>query len=413
MATRPDAIKDTDTYDLVVVGCGIAGLSAAVTAAEDDARVVVLERSTYEKRGGNSRYTEAYLRMEDEEHVADHFVDDLLTSSLGYSDAQLARFLAEAIPPSIAWLREHGVRFTSRETQFLSQSRPRLLPDGGGLAIVEALTAAAERLGVTFLFETAATALIQDQRGEVVGVRARARDRGLTEIRGQAVLLASGGFEGNTEMLARYFGPDAFHLRPIARGSRFNKGEGIEMGLAIGAEPSGQFDSFHAEPIDPRSEVTEATVMVYPYGILVNRLGQRFVDEGRTTVDHWYETVAREIRRQPESIAYFVTDQRLFDIRGYRRGLRTDQPLIEAPRRPSSRASWISPKSRSSRRWSASTQRRPPRTDKDRSIRSTWTAMPPRVSSRRSPTGPCRSTDLRWSPARSPVRSYSPSAVTR
>lgn len=155
LATRPDATRDTDTYDLVVVGCGIAGLSAAVTAAEDDARVVVLERSTYEERGGNSRYTEAYLRMEDEEHVADHFVDDLLTSSFGYSEAQLARFLAEAIPPSIAWLRGHGVRFTSRETQFLSQSRPRLLPDGGGLAIVEALTAAAERLGVTFLFETA------------------------------------------------------------------------------------------------------------------------------------------------------------------------------------------------------------------------------------------------------------------
>ena len=64
-------------------------------------------------------------------------------------------------------------------------------------------------------------------------------------------------------MLARYFGPDALHLQPIARGGRFNKGEGIEMGLAIGAEPSGQFDSFHAEPIDPRSEVTEATVMVY------------------------------------------------------------------------------------------------------------------------------------------------------
>ena len=76
--------------------------------------------------------------MEDEEHVADHFVDDLLTSSFGCGDAQLAYFLAEAIPPSIAWLREHGVRFTSRETQFLSQSRPRLLPDGGGLAIVEA-----------------------------------------------------------------------------------------------------------------------------------------------------------------------------------------------------------------------------------------------------------------------------------
>lgn len=322
--------SQSDTYELVVVGCGVAGLAAAVTAAEDGTRVVVLERSRYEERGGNSRYTEAYLRMQDEQHVADGFVDDLVSYSDGYTDSEIARFLADASPPTIAWLREYGVRFGAQETQFLSQSRPRLLSVGGGLAIVEALAAAAERLGVTFLYQTTALSLIQDEQGQVVGVRARSRSQALIEVRGQAVILASGGFEGNTEMLTRYIGHDTFRLRSIARGGMYNKGEGIQMALDIGAEPSGQFDQFHAEPVDPRSDQTEATVMVYPYGILVNRNGERFVDEGRTTVDHMYEDVARAVWRQPRGIAWFVTDQRLFEIPGYRRGLRTDQPLIEA-----------------------------------------------------------------------------------
>jgi tricarballylate dehydrogenase len=143
-------------------------------------------------------------------------------------------------------------------------------------------------------------------------------------------VLATGGFEGNWEMLAQYMGRQAVHLRPVARGGYYNKGEGIRMALAIGAAPGGDYASFHAEPVDPRSGVAEASVFVFPYGVLINRRGERFVDEAPGTVDAVYDIITKTIWQQPDGIAYCVFDAKLADIPNYRRGLRTDQPPIVA-----------------------------------------------------------------------------------
>ena len=79
------------TYDLVVAGCGVAGLSAAVAAAEQGARVVVLERAPKAERGGQSRYTEAYLRMKSETEVTDDFETHIAENgALPYADPDLA-----------------------------------------------------------------------------------------------------------------------------------------------------------------------------------------------------------------------------------------------------------------------------------------------------------------------------------
>ena len=85
------------------------------------------------------------------------------------------------------------------------------------------------------------------------GVLARLASGDSRTIRGRGVVLASGGFQGNAEMLAMYVGKRAEFIRPVARGGYYNKGEGIRMALEIGAAPAGDFASFHAEPIDPRS----------------------------------------------------------------------------------------------------------------------------------------------------------------
>jgi tricarballylate dehydrogenase len=119
-------------------------------------------------------------------------------------------------------------------------------------------------------------------------------------------------------------------LRPICKGAYFNRGEGIEMALEIGAAPSGDFGSYHAEPIDPRSGVSEPSVFIFPYGILVNKSGKRFVNEAPGTVDAWYERITRRIYEQDEGIAYVILDQRIKDIPNYRLAIRSDQPAIEA-----------------------------------------------------------------------------------
>lgn len=347
--------RSLNEFDVVVVGCGVAGLAAAVAAAEAGARVAVLERATREERGGQSRYTEAYLRMKSGDAVTDDFETHLAENQFPYPDPDLiqdlARAPAERLPmthalqmlgpdvieafaaavgPTVDWLRARGVRFDFLPTQFLTKAQPRLLPIGGGLAIVEALAARAESLGVAFFYETTARALDVDVSGRVVGVRAMSRGRGVLHLRG-AVVLACGGFEGNPELMTRYVGPRSVYLRPVCKGGYLNRGEGIEMALAIGAAPSGDFGSYHAEPVDPRSGVSEPSVFIFPYGILVNREGRRFTDEAPGPIDATYERVTREIYAQSAGLAYVILDERHREIPNFRLALRTDQPPIVAP----------------------------------------------------------------------------------
>jgi tricarballylate dehydrogenase len=162
----------------------------------------------------------------------------------------------------------------------------------------------------------------------VIGVKARAKGAGAVVFRSGAVVLGSGGYEGNPEMLARYVGPRALFIRPVARGGYYNKGEGIRMALAAGAAPCGDFGSYHAEPIDPRSGIAEPAIFIFPYGILVNREGLRFVDEAPGTVDATYESVTRRIFEQSQGLAYVILDTKVNDVPNKQLAIRTDQPPI-------------------------------------------------------------------------------------
>ncbi|MCA8929475.1 MAG: FAD-dependent oxidoreductase [Alphaproteobacteria bacterium] len=348
---------ETHTADVIVVGCGIAGLSAAVSAAEAGATVHVLERAPRNDRGGNTRYTESFWRMKDHDTIADDFAERLAENAAGYLDPEVtkdyARPYAEWSPllraqpaldpalieawgdgagPAVRWLESKGARFDYLPIYFLTVSTSRLAPVGGGWALVEALATWCETEGasqVTIHYETTAKGLIQDEAGRVVGVRAQGPG-GRTEYRGRSVVLASGGFEGNAEMLARYCGPTAQWIRPIAKGGYFNRGEGIRMALDLGAAPGGDFGSFHAQPVDPRSGAIEAAVVTFNYGLLVNLDGDRFTDEAPATADACYEAITRDILTQKKGLAYVIHDGRLDDVPNWRLGVRSDQPPIEA-----------------------------------------------------------------------------------
>ncbi len=338
--------------DVVVVGGGVAGLSAACSAAEAGAIVALLERSPEAETGGNTRYTEAFLRMKSLEATADGFEAALVDDFMGYPDPSVVReaalpgerqsglwrsthtvdpeyvaTLSEQAPKALAWMAGHGVRFDFLPTPFLTQTTTRMAPVGGGLAIVETMGKAARRLGVRFCFETTARDLITDN-GAVVGVRAATGD-GVAEYRGQ-VVLASGGYQGNAEMMARYHPGLAMTCRPVAKGGHYNKGEGIEMALRVGAATAGNFSLFHAEPVDPRSGQAEAAIFCFPYGVLVNTEGHRFVDEARGAVDAWYERTTRTIQAQPDGIAWVILDQRGMAIPNIMSGVRTDVAPVQA-----------------------------------------------------------------------------------
>jgi tricarballylate dehydrogenase len=343
------------SYDVVVVGGGVAGLSAACSAAEAGARVALLERSTEAETGGNTRYTEAFLRMRSLEEVAEGFEEILVDDFQGHPDPYIladavhpfvkqsalyrathtvnpdyVAALSENAPKALAWLAGHGVRFDFVPTPFLTQSTTRMAPVGGGLAIVETMGKAARSLGVDFHFQTTARRLLVDTAAasgaRIDGVFAHTTS-GPAEFRGR-VVLASGGYQGNNELMARYHGGAAMTCRPVARGGHYNKGEGLEMALALGAATAGNFALFHAEPVDPRSGEPEAAIFCFPYGVLVNKEGSRFVDEARGTVDAWYERTTRTIQAQTDGIAWVILDQQGLAVPNIMAGVRTDVPPV-------------------------------------------------------------------------------------
>ena len=342
------------TTEVLVVGCGIAGLSAAVSALAAGAQVTVLERAPKAERGGNTRWTESLLRMKCETEVSDdfeahfmanagHHLDPSLVreaarnygdwpaivKTLGFTDPELVASFAASAGPTLTWLKGFGVRFDFLPTYFITSSAPRMAPVGGGLALIEALAEAAERYGGRILYESTARQLLRDSAGRILGVRAVDRAGRSHALHARSVVLASGGFEGNPELLTRYLGPQARYLRPVARGGYYNKGEGIQMALAAGAAPAGDYGAFHAEPIDPRSGATEPVVLIFNYGILVNTRAQRFTDEAPKTVDAAYEAIARQIWEQPGGIAYVVLDGKIADVPNWRKSVRSDQPPVE------------------------------------------------------------------------------------
>jgi tricarballylate dehydrogenase len=321
-------------FDLVVIGCGVAGSAAAAAALEEAAslgrtlRVLVLERSTPEMRGGNSRWTAAYLRMTDIDTPALGFVDDLVTHAGGQVDRAYAQRLADEAGPTLRWLSEKGVEFEELPTIFLTQARPRLLPVGGGRVLLDTLLHQAEAAGASIAYRSTAWKLSLAEDGSVDGLWVRGEDGYSALGSVMAVVIAAGGFEGSSEMMTRYVGRS---VRTVAVGGTYNAGEGIRMALEVGAGPAGEWERFHAEPVDPRSPREEAVVMVYPYALLVDGEGRRFVDEGVATVDEQYESVARRILELDGRQAWIVGDQRLFELPRFDDIVQTTEAPLTAP----------------------------------------------------------------------------------
>ena len=341
--------------DLVVVGCGIAGLSAAVSALQDGLTVTLLERAPEADFGGNTRWTESYFRMKNDHEIADDFEEqfaanagwnldpNVLAAAGGsyddwpsyvkahpFPDPEVISTFAANVPDTVAWLKSFGLRFEPQPIYLLTQNTTRIAAQGGGLALIERLMQEAKALGARVLFRTTAIDLLRDDDGRIAGILAVGDESRRLRIAGRATVLASGGYQGNQEMLTHYLGARARHIRPVAPGGYYNKGEGIRMALAAGAAPAGEYGSYHAEPVDPRSRRAEAVVFIWPYGILINNQCARFVDEASGTADAIYDNVTRTIADQPDGLSWVIFDAQVEDIPRWRTSIRSDQPPYEA-----------------------------------------------------------------------------------
>lgn len=321
---------------LVVVGHGAAGLAAALSAAEHARSrglgidITLLEKSREADAGGNTRWSPSYMRLAAPDRVAPGFEEDMQAASDGLADRGYFRTLAANAVQTIGWLQAHGVEFVT-PVYYLSAGPARIQPVGGGGAIVEKLLAAATSAGVKVRYEHAAKGLVMAEGQRVSGIAAQSADGDTITLDADAVILASGGFQGNPAMMRAHFGTAAETIKLISPGTRFDTGDGIRMARDQGASVSSDWNGIHIEPIDPRSAGSAPVVLVYPYGIVVDQAGRRFLDEGPGLVHETWEAFARDIHfARPGSIAYAILDSRLFDIEGFGRAIRSDVPPYQS-----------------------------------------------------------------------------------
>jgi tricarballylate dehydrogenase len=270
------------------------------------------------------------MRLAAPDRLAPGFEDDMQLASGGLADRSYFRTLAEHAVATIGWLETHGIEFDIT-IYYLSAGPPRIQPVGGGSAIVAKLLEAARKAGAKVLYETAAIRLVMAESNRVRGIEIQSSDGVTATLDADAVILASGGFQGNPGMMRTHFGPRGETIKPISPGTHFDAGDGIRMAVEQGATVSGDWNGMHAEPVDPRSRNSAPVVLVYPYGIVVDQGGHRFFDEGGGLVHETWEVFAREIHfARPNNIAYAILDASLFDISGFERAIRSEVPPYRA-----------------------------------------------------------------------------------
>jgi tricarballylate dehydrogenase len=334
--------------DVVIVGGGNAALCAALAAAEHGVSVLVLERAPEDEAGGNSRFTAGAMRcvydgvddlkalmpdLTDQEiaqtdfgtYTEDQFFDDMYRVTEYRTDPELVEVLVKQSRPTLRWMRAKGVRFApiwgrqafKVDGRFKFWGGLTIESHGGGPGLVAALTAAARKNGIAVLYDARAVGLVTDDDG-VQGVRVRHGGK-TGSIATRNVVLAAGGFQANAEWRTRYMGP-GWELAKV-RGTRFNTGDGIRIALDANAMPTGNWSGGHAVAWDRNApEFGDLSVgdnfqkHNYPFSIMINANGERFVDEGADFRNYTYAKYGRVILMQPGQFCWQVFDKKVLHL---------------------------------------------------------------------------------------------------
>jgi tricarballylate dehydrogenase len=326
--------------DILVVGGGNAGLVASIEARNRGRHVLLIEKAPKAKRGGNSRFSGGLFRVaiEGENDILplieqdkipkgrlvmepfakDTFYNKVIRLSDGFADRRFTEIFVEKSLETVTWMKDQGLvwdinpaHVAKLEDHLLWPSGVTILiANGEGEGLVEMLYGIVEKKGIEVRYETALLSLLVNSKGKVCGVIAKSPE-GFIQIDANNVILCCGGFQANPEMRRRYLGENWDLVK--LRGTRYDVGDGLQAALAIGAQTAGHWGGCHASVVSEDSPMVEAEAVrpirySYPLSMVVNRDGQRFIDEGEDIQPFTYAKFGRNILRQPGMVAFQIFD---------------------------------------------------------------------------------------------------------
>ena len=308
-------------WDVIIVGGGNAALCAAIEAAEQGCKTLILESAPKDYRGGNSRHTRNFRCMHQEPmavltdaYKEDEYYDDLLRVTGGKTDETLARMVIQNSENCLPWMAEHGVRFQPSLSGTLSLSRTNAFFLGGGKALVNAYYRTIKSLGVDVIYDAAVSHVhVDNNRVQAVDVQIGEDEK---TFRAKAIVLASGGFQGDLEWLARAWGPAAKNF--LIRGTPYNRGIVLKNLIDQGAQTVGDPTQCHAVAIDGRAPKFDGGIVTrldcVPFSVVVNENGNRFYDEGEDVWPKRYAIWGRLVAAQPNQVAYSIIDSSSYEL---------------------------------------------------------------------------------------------------
>ncbi|WMT53529.1 FAD-dependent tricarballylate dehydrogenase TcuA [Ferroplasma acidiphilum] len=301
-------------YNVIVIGGGNAGISAAISAAEHGKTVLMIQNSNESFRGGNTRYTRDIRYMHEEDKYSsdvysfDEFFADLKGVSGNSLNKDMVSFILTNSVDIPEWMEQHGIILRSNIRGTLNLTRTNVFFMGGGKSLINTYYGYAQKLGVKIAYNmNVIDFIINNNRIHSIKVMA---GNIIEELVADNFIVCSGGFEANITWLSEIWGDAANNFK--IRGNSSNTGNPLKALINAGVEIVGEPKGGHMVAVDARSPLTDGGIVTrtdaIPYGIVVNKYGYRFYDEGEDIWPKRYAIWGHLVADQPGQIAYVIID---------------------------------------------------------------------------------------------------------
>ncbi len=300
--------------NVIVVGGGNAALCSAIESSERGDKVTLIEGSPQSSRGGNSKYTRdiRYAHDEDEftsgSYPKDELKEDLLAVSGSFDNREVANLVIDRSEEMANWMQSHNITFKKEIRGTLNLSRTNAFFMGGGKVLVDTYYELIEKLGVRVLYNATVSSIkISKSAVRSLTIKNGHSER---ELEADKYIFASGGYEGNKDWLSQFWGEGTKNIK--IRGSKFNTGIPLKQLIEHGAILCGVEKAGHMVAVDSRSPEYDSGIVsridAIPWGIVINKKGDRFYDEGEDIWPKRYAIWGRLVAEQESQMCFVIID---------------------------------------------------------------------------------------------------------